>query len=253
MSTKPEKPVIAIVQGAWHRASHYKAFADSLTNKGFTVIQPDNVTAGDPEKIKGKTHLDDVKSIHTALKPSLDEGKRIILICHSYGGIPGSAAVEDYQVHEREEKGLSGGISHVIFVTSFAFPVKGLSLLAAIGGTHAPIVDRTEDICNLNDKTKDTFYHDTTSEVADKAVSDCVPQSTASLETPSEFVATDISVPRTYVVCEIDRCIPMQGQLAMAGAMGDGVSVERINAGHVPFLNEEALPKIVEIVEKVAQ
>ncbi|KAM0280038.1 hypothetical protein ACHAO9_011431 [Fusarium lateritium] len=252
MSLTTEKPVIAIVHGAWHRPSHYKAFAQSLTSKGFTVIQPENVTAGIPEDIKGKTHLDDVEAIRKALQPSLDEGKRIILICHSYGGIPGSAAVDGYQVHEREEKGLSGGISHVIFVTSFAFPVKGLSLLAAIGGTHAPMVDRT-DVCHLNDKTKDTFYHDTTSEIGDKAVSECVPQSTASLETPSHFVATDISVPRTYVVCEIDRCIPVPGQLAMAGAMGDGVSVEKINAGHVPFLNEEALPKLVEIVEKVAQ
>jgi hypothetical protein len=112
MTLNSEKPVIAIVQGAWHRASHYKAFAESLTSKGFTVVQPDNVTAGDPEEIKGKTHLDDVEAIRKALQPSLDQG-------------------------------LSGGISHVIFVTAFAFPVKGLSLLAAIGGTHAPMVDRT--------------------------------------------------------------------------------------------------------------
>jgi alpha-beta hydrolase superfamily lysophospholipase len=149
MSLNSEKPVIAIVQGAWHRASHYKAFADSLTSKGFTVVQPDNVTAGNPEEIKGKTHLDDVEAIRKALQPSLDEGKRIVLICHSYGGIPGSAAVDGYQIHEREKKGLSGGILHVIFVTAFAFPVKGLSLLAAIGGTHAPMVDRTVRRCPL--------------------------------------------------------------------------------------------------------
>jgi pimeloyl-ACP methyl ester carboxylesterase len=143
MSTTTEKPVIAIVQGAWHRAVHYKAFAQALTAKDYTVLQPDNVSAGDVENIKGKTHADDVKVIREALQPSLDEGKRIVLVCHSYGGIPGSAAVEGYQLHEREAKGLSGGIMHIVYVASFALPVKGLSLLTAIGGTLGPFIDRT--------------------------------------------------------------------------------------------------------------
>jgi pimeloyl-ACP methyl ester carboxylesterase len=143
MSTNSEKPVIAIVQGAWHRASHYQGLVESLTNKRFTVLQPDNVTAGDDEDIKGKTHLDDVEAIRKSLQPALNEGKRIVLVCHSYGGIPGSAAVEGYQIHEREAKGLSGGISHVVYIAAFALPVKGLSLLSAAGGTHGPFLDRT--------------------------------------------------------------------------------------------------------------
>lgn len=143
MSTNSEKPVIAIVQGAWHRASHYKGLVQSLTNKGFTVLQPNNVTAGNDENIKGKTHIDDVRTIRESLQPALDAGKRIVLICHSYGGIPGSAAVEGYQVHERQAKGLSGGISHVIYIAAFALPVKGLSLLSAAGGQHGSFLDRT--------------------------------------------------------------------------------------------------------------
>ncbi|KAI1036947.1 hypothetical protein LB505_011951 [Fusarium chuoi] len=271
MSTNSEKPVIAIVQGAWHRASHYNGLVQSLTDKGFTVLQPDNVTAGSDKDIKGKTHLDDVEAIRQSLQPALDQGKRIVLVCHSYGGIPGSAAVEGYQVHEREAKGLSGGISHVIYIAAFALPVKGLSLLSAAGGQHGPFLDRTvsyakpeigfrilltcsqDDICYLNDKAQNAFYSDCTPEVAKKAISECVNHSTASLETPAEFVATDITVPKTYVVCEIDNTVPVQGQLAMAGAMGDAVNAERIEAGHCPFLNEKTLPKVVEIIEKAAQ
>ncbi|KAF9766200.1 hypothetical protein IL306_001424 [Fusarium sp. DS 682] len=253
MSAVSEKPVIALVQGAWHRASHYKGLVQSLTDKGFTVLQPDNVTAGKDEDIKGKTHLDDVEAIRKALQPALDEGKRIVLVCHSYGGISGSAAVDGYQVHEREAKGLPGGISHVVYIAAFALPVKGLSLLSAAGGTHGPFLDRTDDICYLNDKATNAFYNDCTPEVAEKAIGECVNHSTASLETPADFVATDITVPKTYVVCEIDNAVPVQGQLAMVGAMGDAVSVEKINAGHCPFLNEETLPKVVEIIEKSSQ
>jgi hypothetical protein len=138
-----ERPVIAIIQGAWHRKPHYEAFTQALTSKGYTVLQPGNATAGLVENIKGKTHLDDVEIIRQTLQPSLDEGKKIVLVCHSYGGIPGSAAAEGYQIHEREAKGLSGGIVHVVYVASFALPVKGLSLLAAVGGTFGPFLDRT--------------------------------------------------------------------------------------------------------------
>ncbi|KAJ4256837.1 hypothetical protein NW762_008933 [Fusarium torreyae] len=251
MSSNSEKPVIVIVQGAWHRASHYEVLRKSLADKGFTVLQPDNVSAGEVEQIKGKTHLDDVEAIRKAIQSSLDEGKSIVLICHSYGGIPGAAAAEGYQIHERKEKGLSGGISHVIHVASFALPAKGLSLLSAVGGTHGPFLDRTDDICYLNDKAKDAFYNDVDSGKADKAIEKCVNQSTASLETSSDFVASDITVPTTYVVCEIDHCIPLQGQLGMAGAIG--ANVEKIQAGHCAFLNDEALPQLVSIIEKAAQ
>ncbi|KAF4339114.1 glutathione S-transferase [Fusarium beomiforme] len=253
MSSNSEKPVIALVQGAWHRASHYQDLVQALNDKGFTVLQPDNVTAGKDEDIKGKTHLDDVAAIREALQPVLDEGKQVALVCHSYGGIPGSAAVEGYQVHERESKGLSGGISHVIYIAAFALPVKGLSLLSAAGGTHGPFLDRTDGICYLNEKAMNAFYNDCSPGVAEKAISECVNHSTASLETPADFVATDITVPKTYVVCEIDNTVPVQGQLAMVGAMGDAVTVEKIHAGHCPFLNEEALPKVVDIIAKAAQ
>ncbi|KAF5536618.1 hypothetical protein FMEXI_10217 [Fusarium mexicanum] len=253
MSTNPEKPVIAIVQGAWHRASHYQGLVESLTNQGFTVLQPDNVTAGNDEDIKGKTHLDDVEAIRKSLQPALDEGKRIVLVCHSYGGIPGSAAVEGHQFYEREAKGLFGGISHVVYIAAFALAVKGLSPLSAAGGRYGPFLDRTDDICYLNDKAENAFYNDCTREVAKKAISECVNHSTVSFETPADFVATDITVPKTYVVCEIDNTVPVQGQLAMVGAMGDAVNVEKIEAGHCPFLNDKTLPKVVEIIEKAAQ
>ncbi|CAG7557844.1 unnamed protein product [Fusarium equiseti] len=256
MFSNTERPVITIIQGAWHRRPHYEAFAQALTSKGYTVLQPDNVTAGQVEAIKGKTHLDDVEAIRKTLQPSLDEGKRIVLVCHSYGGIPGSTSVEGYQIHEREAKGLKGGIVHVVYASSFALPVKGLSPLAAIGGKLGPFLDRTatqDDALYLNDGAKDAFYNDLPSDEADKAIAHCVHHSTASFETAADFVATDITVPKTYVVCDDDHAIPVEGQKAMAGAMAEGVQTETIHSGYVPFLTEEAMYKVVDIVEQACQ
>lgn len=141
--SNPEKPTIVLVHGAWHLPSHYNMLKDKLTERGFAVIQPRNASVGQASDIKGKTHLDDVAAIHEAMESPLSDGKEIIVICHSYGGIPGSAAVEGYQIHERRDKGWKGGIKHIVYVASFALPARGLSLKTAIGGTYGPFMDRT--------------------------------------------------------------------------------------------------------------
>jgi len=105
----------------------------------------------------------------------------------------------------------------------------------------------------LNDGAKDAFYNDLPSDEADKALVHCVHHSTASFETAADFVATDITVPKTYVVCDNDHAIPVEGQKAMAGAMGEGVQIKTIHSGHVPFLSEETMCKVIDIVEKVCQ
>ncbi|KAF5011039.1 hypothetical protein FDECE_2846 [Fusarium decemcellulare] len=270
MTINENKPTIILVCGAWHRPSHYKQLAESLESRGFSVHQPENVTAGEASAIKGKTHLDDVAIISRAMEAPLSAGKDIVLVCHSYGGIPGSAAVEGHQCHERQEKGLKGGIKHVVFITSFALPAKGLSLRTAIGGTYGPFMDRTvsdpymkryafsliavkDDVIILNDKAGDALYNGIDDETTRRALSDCVHQSTASFETAASFVAPDITVPKTYVGCENDQAVPIEGQLAMAGAMGDSVRIEKLPSGHSPQLNPEFLPQLVDIIERAAR
>ncbi|KAM0415823.1 hypothetical protein ACHAPT_013233 [Fusarium lateritium] len=251
MSTPPEKPTIVLVHGAWHLPSHYVALKEALTESGFTVVQPRNVSAGQASDIKGKTHLDDVAAIHEAMEPSLSDGKDIIVVCHSYGGIPGSAAVEGYQIHERRDKGLKGGIKHVVYIASFALPARGLSLKMAIGGTYGHWMDRTDDYLPLNEKAKEAFYQDIDSELAEHMRAKCVYQSTASFETPSEFVGPDIAVPKTYVACGNDGAIPIEGQLAMAAAMGDAVKIVTLGSGHSPYLDPDSRSRLVDIISGI--
>lgn len=49
------------------------------------------------------------------------------------------------------------------------------------------------------------------------------------------------TIPTAYLVCELDRAIPLQAQLAMTDAVRDAgaqIEVERIEAGHSPFLSK---------------
>ena len=132
--SSPEKPVIVLVHGAWHRPLHYIELINGLRFKGFTVVAPLNATAGWDNTIVGKTHFDDVRLIQSAMNPYLDAGKEVVLVCHSYGGIPGTAAAESNTVAERKAKGENGGIISVVYIAAFALPQPGLSLWIGVGG-----------------------------------------------------------------------------------------------------------------------
>lgn len=137
-----EKPIIVLVHGAWQTAAQWQPLADGLKSNGFTVLQPQNATSGpDAAAIQGKTYRDDVKAIRLAMEPHLASGNQVVLVCHSYGGIPASAAAEGYQVHERRALGAPGGVKHIVYLAAFAVTVKEVSVLMALGGAYAPFMD----------------------------------------------------------------------------------------------------------------
>ena len=161
-----EKPVVVVIHGAWQRQQQYQLLGQSLVDRGFEVLRPESATSGqETVEIQGKTYLDDVAVIHKTMEPSLAAGREIVLVCHSYGGIPTSAAAEGYQIHERQEKGLTGGIKHIVYLAAAALPSKGSSLITTVGGSYADWMDK--QVCSssanawhfmLNDRSRATWY-----------------------------------------------------------------------------------------------
>ncbi|KAK2668877.1 Alpha/Beta hydrolase fold [Fusarium oxysporum f. sp. vasinfectum] len=240
-----DKPVIVIVHGAWQRPSQYDALKQGLASRGFSVVQPESATAGTViSEVCGKTYLDDVTVIRAALEQPLAAGKEIVLVCHSYGGIPGSAAAEGYQVHERHEKGLPGGIKHIVYLAAFALPRE----------RDVPVVShwRHGGVISLGQGAQDALFNDFDSETANRLLAGCVYQSTVSLETPSMFAATDVSVPKTYVACENDHALPFDAQIAMSNALGNFTNVIKVRSGHSVYQNMEVLPEVLAAIETAA-
>lgn len=125
---EPEKPVIVIVPGAYHRPVHYRKVADPLRAQGYEVLSFDLAVCGeevDPEL----SFFDDAAVIREHLLPLLDQGKKAVVVSHSYGSLPVTALVDGLTVAERTEKGLEGGIAAVISIAGFAFPIRGKSIL----------------------------------------------------------------------------------------------------------------------------
>lgn len=122
-----------LVHGACHPPHFYRKLIDNLRRHGYTVLAPPLPTAGLDDSIGHKTYIHDVERIYEDLLPQLDAGKKAVLICHSFGGIAGSAATENHTVEERALRGQRGGIIAVVFIAAAILAQKDTCFLSSVG------------------------------------------------------------------------------------------------------------------------
>lgn len=250
-----DKPIILMVTGAWHRPFLYDRLKEQLNNLGYQFLCPELASMGDDKH--GVTWHADVELICDLAEPLFDEGKEVVVIGHSYGGIPACAATQGLSVQERAAQGKRGGFRSVIFMAGFAIPKAGLDLLQTFGGSWTswqnPAVSYTKNqLMTVNEKAKQAFFNDLPGDEAEKYLDLLVPHSQDAMETPIDFVATDLTIPKFFLVCEIDLALPLGFQEYLIQTI-PGFRVERIHTGHSPFLSkpEECARLVVRMAEDV--
>ena len=67
----------------------------------------------------------------------INEGKEVVVLMHSYGGIVGTDAIYNLSVTERAMHGMPGGVKRLIYMCAF-IPQKGQSLAGIFGGMLPP-------------------------------------------------------------------------------------------------------------------
>ncbi|CAJ0540839.1 Ff.00g077510.m01.CDS01 [Fusarium sp. VM40] len=228
-------PVLVLVHGAWHHPSHYKLLVEACRNEGFQdIVTPRNLTSGSIEQVIGKTHLDDVQVIQEAIAPFLDAGRELVLVAHSYGGVPAASSLKGNTVQERAEKGLRGGIRGLVAIAAFLLSQKGLSVFQPDGTQYGPIFDVQDGYVGTTSTFREALFRGVKS---DQVLPELNKQSRLSLETPVQVVAGDFDIPKVYFVCEDDEVVPAKQQLAMAQAAG--ARVVTLSSGHSPHLDKQ--------------
>lgn len=130
------KPTIVIVPGAWQRIIAFHPFANRLKDCGYNVECVGVPSTGGTElPLTGLS--EDIAAIRAVLQPLSEQGKEIIVLTHSAGGVSGSGAVKGLDAKSRKEAGLSGGVVRVIYMAAFMIP-KGVSIMDMLGGQPLP-------------------------------------------------------------------------------------------------------------------
>ncbi|KAF3054939.1 hypothetical protein GL218_07349 [Daldinia childiae] len=242
------KPAVIVVVGGFHKPDHYHSLKVKLEAQGYEVFIPPLPSCSSQV---GITWKDDVAVIHKTVEPHMDNGKEFIVVCHSYGGVPGCAATSGFTVEERKNGGKKGGFRAILFMAAFAVSQAGMDILQCLGGkypswmTHQPSYQRNKT-CFASDEAKQDFYNDLPDDVAEKCFDALLPFSQDALETPVEFVASDLIIPRTFLICENDMAMLPHIQENLAAGIS-GMKVERCSAGHSPFINQP--DRVVEVIE----
>lgn len=85
----------------------------------------------------------------------------------------------------------------------------------------------------VNDKAKALLYNDLSTEMAEKYFGALVPQSWAAMEKPVDFSVPDITIPKTYIICEGDQAFPTAAQHYWSDELG--LQKVSVSGGHTAF------------------
>jgi pimeloyl-ACP methyl ester carboxylesterase len=132
------KATIVLVTGAWHPSSAYEDLIALLEKAGYPVLVT-TLPSLNPKDPSGCDCTSDAASVREQFLPTIEEGKDVIVLCHSYGGIPAGGAARGLSKSVRMKQGDKGGVVGLIYLSAFVVP-EGMSLVDYLGGRHPPYV-----------------------------------------------------------------------------------------------------------------
>lgn len=126
-----QKPVIFLIHGAWHTTAPYRQLLDIFEAKGYTTAAPELPSGAEP--MPADPPESDIRCCNKELQWLVDEGKEVVVVAHSYGGVVAPEAALGLGVRERSAKGLAGGVSRVVYLAAFMLePGRTLEMNAPI-------------------------------------------------------------------------------------------------------------------------
>lgn len=135
------KPAIVLAPGSFCKTSFYAQFVYLLHEAGYDRIEIVRMPSlGDRSPLPAATADDDADYIRQIITEVSNEGYDVLLLAHSYGGIPATLAVKGVTKKEREAQGLKGGVRRLLYTTAVVPDLDGDLGSVMSAGTGAPPV-----------------------------------------------------------------------------------------------------------------
>lgn len=139
-------PIILLIPGAWLPPACYSTFVKALNEAGY-ITHVRTYPSLNPAEPSTASCAADADYIRRYLELLVErEEKDVVLIMHSYAGMPGAAAARGFAKPQRLERGRSGGVLGLVFVAAFLVP-EGMSCAGSMGGSLPPWI--SENVVSL--------------------------------------------------------------------------------------------------------
>ncbi|KAJ5540307.1 alpha/beta-hydrolase [Penicillium frequentans] len=227
-------PIFVFVPGAWHTPDTFDIVRDVLAKRGYESEAVPNVSVGATDTSFGL--LADVAHTKSVIQTLADQGRQIVVVNHSYGGLVGAGAVEGLGLKQRVQAGLSGGVIQVVWMAAFVAP-KGMSVIDMLGGDYLPwmlLKDPDDGYC-YSSQEETIFYHDMTPEARKTAISKLKPHAKPSFHEKAIYEPWH-DMPSFYLFCDQDKAVPLQLQEGLAQTLGNP-GTHHADGSHSAFLS----------------
>ncbi|KAM0254980.1 hypothetical protein ACHAQJ_006208 [Trichoderma viride] len=264
------KPHILIIPGGWHPVSCMDDFVKSLQAAGF----PAQVVPTRSVGTRDVTVQDDEAQVKALLTPLIDQGRDVVIIGHSYGGMVATGVIAGLDKRRRDAQGLKGGVLGVIYLTAFV-PLQHETLAQMSGGEWLPFViaDKaslqtetfdfdifqieTEGLLFTKDE-KESFYSDCSAEVAARVTATLKGQSVVAFQTAPSAIGWQEKAydgRRGYIRCSQDIALPINFQDQLIARSGVDWVVRTCDSSHSPYLSmpDELTGVVAEMVAEFAK
>ncbi|PYI13909.1 alpha/beta-hydrolase [Aspergillus japonicus CBS 114.51] len=231
-------PTLVLIPGSWHQPTCYDPIVQLLQGEDqlncVAITLPS--TTGNPNA----TFKDDLDAARAAITHETAQGRNVIVVAHSYGGMVGNSAIKGLT---QSDSPALGSVVGLILIAS-GFTLTGLAFMDPFFGHPPPAwrVNRETGYAELVTPPRELFYHDLPPEEAEVWVSQLTTQSLKALFEGGEFAyAGWQDVPVWYIGTVEDRGLPVVAQrmqVGMARAMGACVEHRELQTSHSPFLSQ---------------
>ncbi|RFU75746.1 pyrethroid hydrolase [Trichoderma arundinaceum] len=256
-------PTIVFVPGAWHQAACYNKVIKLLQEKHklkcIAITLPS--TTGNP----AATFKDDIDAASEAISNETINGRDVVVVSHSYGGMVGNSAIKGFTrprataASQRSDASHTPTTGYVIgnILIASGFTFTGLAFMDPFFGRPPPTwrINSATGFADIVVSPRQMFYHDLPADEADYWVSLLTPQSLKALFEGGEFAyAGWMDVPNWYIGTIEDQGLPVAMQrmtVGMARGMGASIGHRELQTSHSPFLSqpEKTVQIMVEAVE----
>ncbi|KAK7023030.1 AB hydrolase-1 domain-containing protein [Favolaschia claudopus] len=250
--SSPTKPTIIIIPGSFAPLWSYDPVINELKANRYPVEGIELETVGKRDKAPGL--YDDAAKVAALVRRLADEGKDVVLVPHSYGGLVACEASKGLGKSIREKEGKKGGIARIVFVTAVVGR-EGQSLKDVFDGVQQDYLIIEGEYMSMEPVGCAAVTFSSLTQEEGLAWVKRMPNHSAIsfVQTLTYPAYKDISV--SYLLCEEDKCISpeLQNQIitSMESQMG-GTKVDRhpVKADHginvtQPKLMAEGIMKAV--------
>ncbi|KAL8782578.1 MAG: hypothetical protein Q9213_005256 [Squamulea squamosa] len=256
MATSSSKITFVIVPGAWHPSSLYGDFVSHLQQAGYGAVVA-TYPSCNSQSPKTATCEEDTKAVRQLCMSLIEkESKELVLICHSYGGIPAGGAALGLSKAHRLQEGKDGGVIGLVYMTAFVV-AEGSSLLTFLGGKHAPylVPDTPSEGMATISPAAETLFNDVDKNTAARLSAELLPHAMLAFDSPAPpaaWAGPTYDGRRAFLRCLQDQALPTFIQDMFVQKSGVDWDVKDIDAGHCAYISrlEEVSEAMIGFAEK---